>query len=91
MDITSDPRFRTACWRPRPLTGYLGQVTDGKLEDALELAELAEQMVRERFRRAHPEDSEEELEKRVLGWLHTRPGAEFGDAVGRVVALPRVR
>lgn len=62
-----------------------------KLEEALELADLAEQMVRERCRRAHPEATEDEIEKKVLAWLHTRPGAEHGDAVGRVVVLPRSR
>lgn len=66
-------------------------MTEGKLEAALELAELAEQMVRERLRRAHPEANEDELEEKVLAWLHSRPGAEHGDAVGKVVLLPRVR
>ena len=63
----------------------------GKLETALELADLAERMVRERLRRAHPDESDDEIERRVLAWLHTRPGAEQGDAAGRVVPLPRSR
>jgi len=66
-------------------------VEDDKLETALELADLAEQMVRERLRRAHPEANAEKLEQLVLEWLHTRPGAEHGDAVGRLVSLPRTR
>jgi hypothetical protein len=61
------------------------------LEAALELAELAEEMKREQLRRAHPEASDEDIERLVLAWLHTRPGAEHGDAVGRVVRLPRPR
>ena len=52
------------------------------LEDALELADLAERMVRARLRREHPEWSDGELEERVLAWLHERPGAEHGDADG---------
>ncbi|MEZ4447318.1 MAG: hypothetical protein R3B72_50030 [Polyangiaceae bacterium] len=52
------------------------------LEDALELADLAERMVRARLRREHPEWSERELEAKVIAWLHERPGAEHGDAEG---------
>lgn len=61
------------------------------LEAALELAELAEQMKREQLRRAHPDAGDDEIERQVLEWLHTRPGAEQGDAVGRVVRLPLKR
>jgi hypothetical protein len=57
------------------------------LEDALELADLAERMVRARLRRDHPEWSDGELEERVLAWLHERPGAEHGDAEGIPVVL----
>jgi hypothetical protein len=52
------------------------------LEDALELADLAERMVRARLRREHPDWSDEELDEGVLLWLHERPGAEHGDAEG---------
>lgn len=58
-----------------------------RLEDALELADLAERMVRARLRREHPELSDHELDERVLAWLHERPGAETGDAEG--IALVR--
>ena len=61
------------------------------LEDALELADLAERMVRARLRPEHPELSGGEIEARVLSWLRERPGAEMGDAEGRVVELPRAR
>jgi hypothetical protein len=60
-----------------------------KLEEALELADLAERMVRERLRREHPGASEAEIESRVEAWLLVRPGAEHGDAVGLPVELPR--
>ncbi len=59
-----------------------------QLEDALELADLAERMVRARLRREHPAWSEEELDAQVLAWLHDRPGAEHGDAEGVAVELP---
>ncbi len=55
------------------------------LEDAFELADLAERMVRSRLRREHPEWTEDQLEERVLAWLHERPGAEHGDAEGTPV------
>ena len=55
------------------------------LEDALELADLAERMVRARLRREHPQWSDEELEEAVCAWLHERPGAEHGDAEGHPV------
>jgi hypothetical protein len=60
-----------------------------RLEDALELADLAERMVRARLRREHPDWTEDELERALLEWLHERPGAVQGDADGRVVELGR--
>jgi len=59
------------------------------LEDALELADLAERMVRARIRRENPDLTADQVEARVLAWLHERPGAEDGDAEGRRVDLPR--
>ena len=58
-----------------------------KLEDALELADLAERLVRSRLRRQHPELSDAVVEERILSWLHDRPGAVDGDGDGRVVEL----
>lgn len=60
-----------------------------RLEDALELAELAEEMMELSLRRRHPDASEEEIERRLLEWLAERPGARNGDSFGRVVTLPR--
>lgn len=57
------------------------------LEDALELADLAERMVRARLRREHADWSDDELDEGVLAWLHERPGAEHGDAEGIPVAF----
>jgi hypothetical protein len=56
-----------------------------RLEDALELADLAERMVESRLRREHPDWSEAAIEAAVLAWLRERPGAPHGDAPGRVV------
>jgi hypothetical protein len=60
-----------------------------RLEDALELSELAERMVRCRLRREAPELDADELERRVLSWLQQSRGAVDGDAEGRVVGLAR--
>lgn len=54
-----------------------------RLRTALELHELGVQMYRQRLRRERPELTDEELAAEVRAWLHTRPGAEHGDAVGR--------
>jgi len=58
---------------------------------ALELAELAEQMLRSRITRKHPEYGAAEIEHIVDSWYSERPGAEHGDAVGRSVDLGRFK
>ncbi len=57
----------------------------------LELAELAEEMIRARVLREKPDASPEELDKAVARWYAHRPGAEHGDTVGRPVSWPRRR
>jgi hypothetical protein len=52
------------------------------LRIALDLLDDAEELLRQRLRRT-TSMSEEEIEARVLSWLHERPGAEHGDAPGR--------
>ncbi|MDP9194016.1 MAG: hypothetical protein M3P06_20160 [Acidobacteriota bacterium] len=52
------------------------------LRIALDLLDDAEELLRQRLRRTTAM-SEEEIEARVLAWLHERPGAEYGDAPGR--------
>lgn len=58
---------------------------------AFDLFEVAVQMMRQNLRRRNPSANEEEIEQGVREWLHTRPGAEHGDGVGRPVSLPRDR
>jgi hypothetical protein len=55
----------------------------------LELCEAGEELMRQNFRRRHPEESAEAIELRVLAWLRERPGAEFGDCEGRPGKWPR--
>jgi Rv0078B-related antitoxin len=60
-----------------------------RLRAALEMFETGVQMMRQNLRRDHPTLSDAEIEARVTAWLRERPGAEFGDAVGRRVPWPR--
>lgn len=46
-------------------------------------------LMRQSLRRRHPDASDEEIERLLGEWLSERPGAEFGDAVGRPVPWPR--
>lgn len=53
-----------------------------RLRDALELHDLGVRMYRQRLRREQPQITDAELDEAVRAWLHDRPGAEHGDAVG---------
>jgi hypothetical protein len=66
-----------------------GAAQDG-VRCALELYELAERMLEQRLRREHPEWSLADVDAEIERWLLRRPGAEFGDGVGRPVAWPRL-
>jgi hypothetical protein len=49
----------------------------------LDMYEFGERMQRARLRRENPNATEEEVQALIEAWLSDRPGAEFGDAVGR--------
>lgn len=49
---------------------------------AAQMHEFGVQMYRQRMLREQPEASVAEINELVRAWLHTRPGAEHGDAVG---------
>lgn len=51
---------------------------------ALDMHELGVALQRQRLRRERPEADEGEIEQAVGSWLLTRPGAEGGDAIGKV-------
>jgi hypothetical protein len=55
-----------------------------KLRIALEMFGLGESMMRQNLRRAYPAASESEIEAKLSAWLRERPGAEFGDAPGKI-------
>ena len=58
---------------------------------ALELTELAEDMLRSRLRRTHPEYTAADIEREVDAWYAHRPGAEHGNAAGRPVDIERFK
>jgi len=60
-----------------------------RLRAAIEMSETGVEMMRQTLRRTHPELTELEIEARVRAWLMDRPGAPFGDAVGRPATWPR--
>lgn len=62
----------------------------GALSAVLDLFEVGVSLMRQNLRRDNPDASEEEIDRRLQAWLHERPGAEAGDAVGRPVD-PRTR
>lgn len=72
---------------------YLGRMNAAarRLEQALELADLAEEMRLLALRRKYPNATAADLAGQIRDWYAQRPGAELGDAEGRSVALPRVR
>jgi hypothetical protein len=60
-----------------------------KLRTALDMFGLGESIMRQNLRRKYPEASEAEIEDRLNAWLRERPGAEHGDAPGRLRDLPK--
>ena len=62
-----------------------------RLRLALEMFGVGEAMMRQKLRREHPNETDAEIEARLIAWLQERPGAEAGDAVGPPVAWPRSR
>ena len=60
-----------------------------RLRTALDLFEFGLDMMRQKLRRQDPDATEEQIQERLVAWLQERPGAEHGDAVGRVVSWPR--
>jgi hypothetical protein len=74
----------------------MGDVDQARLETAarrfrlaLDLFATGEALMRQRLRREYPDLPDGEIEARLLAWLQTRPGAEFGDAAGILAAGPR--
>jgi hypothetical protein len=54
-----------------------------RLRQALDLFAAGESLMRARLRREHSAADEAEIERLLVEWLGTRPGAEYGDSSGR--------
>jgi len=59
-----------------------------RLRLAFQLFEAGLAIMRQNLRRRMPGASEEEIRRALNEWLHTRPGAPHGDAVGRPLPWP---
>ncbi len=49
----------------------------------LDLFSMGVDLMRQNLRRADPQATEDDIDRRLHDWLHDRPGAEFGDCTGR--------
>lgn len=54
-----------------------------RLRTAFELFDAGVEMMRQSLRRRFPDASEAEISAKIGEWLRVRPGADYGDAVGR--------
>lgn len=59
-----------------------------KLRAALELHDVGVELMRQNIRRRNPEASEDEVDVLLAEWLRTRPGAKYGDTIGRLRTRP---
>jgi len=66
-------------------------IAAGKLRLALSLHNDGVALMRQNFRRRHPDETDEQIDERLRAWLQHRPGAVHGDAVGRSTSWPRHR
>lgn len=55
-----------------------------RVQTTLDLYETAESMLRQNLRRRFPQETSGQIEQRLIESLQDRPGAERGDAGGRV-------
>lgn len=46
-------------------------------------------LMRQNLRRAHPQATDDEVDRRLRQWLRERPGARWGDSRGRAVDVRR--
>ena len=51
----------------------------------LDLFDTGLDLMRQNLRRSHPEAGDDEIERLLRQWLLDRPGAKYGDCLGRPV------
>lgn len=64
------------------------RATAERLRQAFDLHDAGVSMMRARLRREHPDEDDAAIDARLRAWLHSRPGAESGDAEGVSRAIP---
>ena len=60
-----------------------------KLRLALELHDVGVNMMRQKLRRQHPRAAEKEIQALLNAWLSERPGAPYGDCLGKPIYRER--
>lgn len=61
-----------------------------RLRMAFEMAEMGARMVEAKYRREHPDATDEAVADHIARWWGDRPGAPHGDAAGRPVPVTRL-
>lgn len=61
----------------------MGEAEIERLRTALALHGDGVALMRQNLRRRHPDAAAQEIEQLLQAWLLDRPGAEYGDGVGR--------
>lgn len=56
---------------------------------AFELAQFGVALQAHKYRRQHPQATDQDVTAYVQDWLLERRGAPFGDAIGRSIDFPR--
>jgi hypothetical protein len=54
-----------------------------RLRQTFDMFDAGVSIMRARLHREHPDADDREIDRLVRMWLHTRPGAEYGDSPGR--------
>ena len=67
------------------MTDLSNKACSERLRTALDLADSGIQMKRSQLRRAHPDDTDEEIRDRLDEWLSSPKGAKHADAPGRLI------
>ncbi len=65
------------------------ELASQRLAMAFELYHVGEAIMRQNLRRKFPRADEGEIERRLVEWLLSRPGAVHGDTVGVPTVWPR--
>jgi hypothetical protein len=73
--------------RSRGKGGHRSDLARERMDVGLALTDFGEEAFRRRLARKRPTLSDAEIAAAGAAWYRLRPGSEFGDSVGRPVAL----